>query len=101
MPERCPVCNQKYELETGFFYGAMYVNYAITIALSIALYVAINVFVDIEWTLFLIIDILLMLILAPYMFKLGRAVWANFFIHYKGVEQKKSGGTETTSDLNH
>ncbi|RKD15307.1 hypothetical protein BCY91_06625 [Pelobium manganitolerans] len=32
MHERCPYCNQKYEIEPGFFYAAMYVSYAFTVA---------------------------------------------------------------------
>src|SRR5262245_58085780 len=33
MPERCPVCGQKMELEVGFYYGTGYVSYAHTVAL--------------------------------------------------------------------
>ena len=27
MPERCPVCHQKFEPEPGFYYGAMFLSY--------------------------------------------------------------------------
>ena len=94
MPERCEVCGQKYELETGFFYGAMYVSYALTIALSVALWVAISVFVDITWWLFFIIDVAVLVLIAPYIFKLSRSVWINFFVHYeerKGDEKLGNG----------
>jgi uncharacterized protein (DUF983 family) len=32
MPERCPVCGQKYEIELGFWYGTGYVSYALSVA---------------------------------------------------------------------
>lgn len=89
MHDRCEVCNQKFELETGFFYGAMYVNYALTIALSIALYVAFSVLYPIHWVNFLIIDLIFLILIAPYMFKMGRVLWANMFIHYKGKDDTK------------
>ncbi|MGB0368672.1 MAG: DUF983 domain-containing protein, partial [Flavobacteriales bacterium] len=43
MPDNCPVCDQKYWPEPGFYYGAMYVSYALTIALSVAVFVAMTV----------------------------------------------------------
>ncbi|MEO7800569.1 MAG: DUF983 domain-containing protein, partial [Ginsengibacter sp.] len=40
MPEHCPECNQKYDLEVGFWYGTGYVSYALVVALSAATFVA-------------------------------------------------------------
>lgn len=86
MPERCPVCGQKYEMETGFFYGAMYVSYALTIAISVALWIGIDIFTDISWLLFFVIDISVLFLISPVVFKLSRAIWINFFIHYGSTE---------------
>ncbi|XOV95090.1 MAG: DUF983 domain-containing protein [Bacteroidota bacterium] len=35
MNETCSNCGLKYELEPGFFYGAMYVSYTISVAIFI------------------------------------------------------------------
>lgn len=35
MYERCPVCNFKFEIEPGFFWGSMYISYFLTILLGI------------------------------------------------------------------
>jgi len=40
MYDECPHCLQKYELETGFWYGTGYVSYALTVALSVATFIA-------------------------------------------------------------
>ena len=32
MPESCPVCGQTYEPEPGFYWGAMFVSYAFSVA---------------------------------------------------------------------
>jgi uncharacterized protein (DUF983 family) len=32
MPERCPVCHVSYEPEPGFYWGAMFVSYAFSVA---------------------------------------------------------------------
>jgi uncharacterized protein (DUF983 family) len=39
----CPVCGLHFEIETGFFWGAMYVNYGFTVAIFIGSYVALQV----------------------------------------------------------
>jgi uncharacterized protein (DUF983 family) len=33
MPEGCPVCGQSYEPEPGFYWGAMFVSYAFSVAI--------------------------------------------------------------------
>src|ERR1035437_5136028 len=35
MPEKCPVCGQLFELEIGFYWGAMYVSYVTTVITSV------------------------------------------------------------------
>jgi uncharacterized protein (DUF983 family) len=37
MHQTCPVCNLTFEIEPGFFWGAMYVSYALTVGLMLAL----------------------------------------------------------------
>ena len=39
MNEYCFHCNYKFEKEPGYFFGAMYVNYGLTVAQGIATYV--------------------------------------------------------------
>lgn len=35
MHKKCPSCGLKYEVEPGFFYGAMYISYAFSIAIFV------------------------------------------------------------------
>ena len=44
MNEYCPVCGLRYELEIGFFWGAMYVGYAFNVALSVNVGIAVYLF---------------------------------------------------------
>lgn len=82
MPDNCPVCNQKYWPEPGFYYGAMYVSYALTIALSVAIFVAMTVLWRFEVLWYLGINAVSILLLFPPIFRVSRAVWANIFMHY-------------------
>src|SRR5687767_5916741 len=40
MYDKCPVCEQRMEIEIGFYYGTGYVSYALTVALSVTTFVA-------------------------------------------------------------
>lgn len=82
MHERCSHCNTKYKIEPSFFYGAMYVSYAVGIAFAVAAFVIaflifgaslINTFIAIVGTLILFM---------PVIIRVSRNIWINFFIHY-------------------
>lgn len=98
MPDRCPNCDLKYWPEPGFYYGAMYVSYALTIALSVAVFVLMNVFwvFDILW--YLGINSVLILLLFPPIFRYSRAVWINFFVKYKTPEERVQEKASSLSD---
>lgn len=83
MPDKCAVCGQKNWPEPGFYYGAMYVSYALTIALSVAVFVAMIVLwrFDILW--YLGLNAAAILLLFPPIFRISRAVWFNMFVSYK------------------
>jgi uncharacterized protein (DUF983 family) len=83
MPDACPVCGEKYWPEPGFYYGAMYVSYALTIALSVAVFVAMIVLwkFDIAW--YLSLNATFIILLFPPIFRVSRAVWFNFFVKYR------------------
>jgi uncharacterized protein (DUF983 family) len=83
MHDNCPKCNLKYEREPGFFYGAMYVSYALTVALWVAVAVAFYVLTGtIHPWWFMFTGIMLLLILLPGIYRLSRAVWLNMFVEY-------------------
>lgn len=88
MPRKCTKCGQDFEIETGFYYGAMYVSYAITIALIVAVFIALIVFNIFSIELFLLLDFIVLLISLPYVFKVSRSIWIALMIKFdsKAVE---------------
>lgn len=82
MPKNCPKCNQDFQIETGFYYGAMYVSYAITIALIVAVFTTLVLFNLFTIELFLIVDSIILLITLPYVFKVSRSIWIAMMIPY-------------------
>lgn len=43
MNKRCPVCHIQFEIEPGFFWGAMYFSYALNVAEMLGLAIATNI----------------------------------------------------------
>ena len=42
MPTHCPVCGLTFEREAGYFIGAIYINYGLTVGLAVAGYFALE-----------------------------------------------------------
>jgi uncharacterized protein (DUF983 family) len=83
--ENCSNCGLKYMIEPSFFYGAMYVSYAITVAMAVAVFVICQLF-DLSLVASLI-GILVVLILAnPFVMRVSRLLYINMFIRFKPEE---------------
>lgn len=87
MHEHCPECNQKYDLEVGFWYGTGYVSYALVVALSAATFVAWWVLIGVSFRdnrviWWLVINAVLMILLQPWLMRLSRVIYLYFFVPY-------------------
>jgi uncharacterized protein (DUF983 family) len=83
MHEKCSNCGQRYSLEPGFFDGAMYVSYALQVAIFVSVVVAYEVLyptADVIWYFGTVV--VLALALFPVTFRLSRSIWVHFFIKY-------------------
>lgn len=87
MHDHCPVCKQPYELEVGFWYGTSYVSYALSVAFSVASFIAFYVLIgmsiqDNRFFWWLGGNIVLLVLLQPYLMRVSRTIWLSFFVKY-------------------
>lgn len=82
MHERCTTCNTKYKIEPSFFYGSMYVSYAVGIAFAVAAFVISYVFIGTNLKTAFIAIIGTMVVFFPIILRLSRNIWINIFMHY-------------------
>lgn len=100
MHDKCPVCDQRMEIEVGFYYGTAYVSYALTVAISVTTFVAWWVLIgmsvnDNRFFWWLGLNISLLVILQPYFMRLSRAIWLSFFVRYnENWQEEKLEHTE-------
>ena len=87
MPERCPVCGQKMELEVGFYYGTGYVSYALTVGL-LGIYGLIFgltagfSYKDNSVFWFLGTGIAGLILIQPWLMRLSRVLYLNMFVRF-------------------
>lgn len=92
MPRKCTVCGQPFELEVGFWYGTGYVSYALSVAFSVASFVAWFVLIgmstkDNRFFVWLTLNVVLLVVLQPWIMRLSRVIYLNFFVKYNPNHQ--------------
>ena len=94
MHEYCSHCGFKFMIEPAFFYGAMYVSYAVGTAIAVAAFIIAFFFLglDIDYTFVFIFATLV--VAFPYLLRISRNIWLNIFVKYdktKADSPKKDG----------
>ncbi|OSY87385.1 hypothetical protein WH52_12040 [Tenacibaculum holothuriorum] len=87
--ENCPSCGLKYMMEPSFFFGAMYVNYALAVALFVAIFIIAKVFLGLSIFHSFIAIVVISFLLIPVTLRLSRIIWINFFVSYDKDAKKK------------
>jgi uncharacterized protein (DUF983 family) len=80
MFDNCPVCGLHFEIEPGFFWGAMYVSYGITTAIMIILGLAV-LFIgnDPDFWVYISVIIPAFIIASPFTYRYSRIVMIYLF----------------------
>lgn len=94
MHDTCSLCDQKFEPETGFYFGAMYVSYGIGVAIFVTIWVACLVLnPEMHPAAIFGLVVLGLFLTFPVSFRLSRRIWINIFIKYEGNEIESSKQT--------
>jgi len=81
--EKCSSCGLKYMIEPSFFYGAMYINYGITVAISVAVFVIAKLGFELDLLQSFLMVLAALIVLAPINLRLARILWINMFVNFK------------------
>lgn len=82
MNESCSHCGLKYQIEPSFFYGAMYVSYALNVAIGIAAFIVSFVLFESSLKTSFISIIASSILLYPFVLRWSRNIYINIFISY-------------------
>jgi uncharacterized protein (DUF983 family) len=82
MHERCPVCGLKFDREPGYFLGALYFSYALSIPPGLALALLIWRFSNWSFNAVMFGAFLAYLPLVPFVSRLSRVLWIYMDRHF-------------------
>ncbi|WP_163398200.1 DUF983 domain-containing protein [Flavobacterium fluviatile] len=83
MNETCSHCHYKFQKEPGFFFGAMYVNYGLTVAQGITTYCIAQFFFENTFDLRIIpIIAFVIILLTSFNLRFSRLAWIYIFKDY-------------------
>ncbi|MGR7812903.1 DUF983 domain-containing protein [Lacinutrix undariae] len=79
MNDRCVVCDYKFEREIGFFYGAMFVSYALAAGQMIIGLVVFWHYMDLPPLYVFFIIVLIIIMMSTINYRLARSIWIYLF----------------------
>ena len=82
MNSKCSHCGLVYQIEPSFFYGAMYVSYALNVAIGIATFVISYVFLGSSVETAFIAIVATLIVLGTLVLRWSRNIYINMFVHY-------------------
>ncbi len=78
MNERCSKCNYSFHREPGFYFGAMYTSYALTVAEMVAVFV-LGLLFNLSFVSIFVGVVFIVLILSTFNYRMSRLMWLNLF----------------------
>ena len=88
--DHCSHCKTKYRIEPSFFYGSMYVSYAVGIAFAVAAFVISFLFIGTSLKTAFIAIVATLVVFGPIIMRLSRNIWINLFMSYDESLAKKN-----------
>lgn len=82
MHENCPSCGQRFQMEPGFYWGAMYIGYGLSSGYMLtAMMVCLFVF-GLTVNQSFAVAIIGGIIIVPIIARLARSIWINIYVKY-------------------
>ncbi len=83
MNSRCSLCSEDFRREPGYYFGASYVSYTLTVIFGFGLYIILAGIFDMGTLTFLIIFSALLIVLLPVFYRYARLIWIHIFVPYR------------------
>lgn len=89
-PDKCNVCGQAFVLEPGFYYGAMYLSYMLSVAVALPQFLLYYAGFGASFRMSLLFIVLAQIVLTPFIYRTSRALWINIFVSYDPNFERKN-----------
>ncbi len=92
MHARCPTCQLVFEREPGYFVGAIYLNYGMTVLIVMPAYVMLNAWLPVGLALQLLLGGAFVVLFPLWFFRYSRSLWLSLDYLVDPVEPSAHGG---------
>ena len=82
MHEHCSHCKTKFKIEPSFFYGAMYVSYAVGIAVAVGAFTIAHGMIGLGLKASFIAIVTTLIVMSPLITRVSRNIWINLFLSF-------------------
>jgi hypothetical protein len=82
MHEKCTTCEQPFSLEPGFYFGATYVSYGITVVYMFLGFIFNWLVIGAPIMQALPFVLAIFVVISPVVFRLSRSLYLHFFVRY-------------------
>lgn len=83
MNDKCAVCGEDFRREPGYYFGAAYVSYGLTVGVACFLFVLLYWLLDLGTWFFFGTLIFIQIACMPVFFRWSRLIWINWFVSFK------------------
>ena len=82
MHEKCSHCNQNFEPEPGYYYGAMFISYAISVILLLPMTLLLVFYFEWSFNAAMGLVVFLTLVLFLKILRLSRSIWIHIMVPF-------------------
>lgn len=86
MNDSCPNCKATFQPEPGFYFGAMFISYAITVAIMVACSVVLWLFFEASENVYSITFVAVAFLFMPLSYRWSRLLWLRWFGGHKPIQ---------------
>ncbi|NND07412.1 MAG: DUF983 domain-containing protein [Saprospiraceae bacterium] len=95
MHQKCPICQQNFEPEPGFYYGAMFISYILTGWIFILVGLALVFGLGWSGTMTILAVGFIAVVLHNLFFRFSRSLWIHVFVKYDPAESLSQNGHDS------
>jgi hypothetical protein len=100
MNKRCPDCNLQFERESGFFLGAIYINYGLTAMIVTVLFMALLITRALPQNQIKMLTLSIAILFPLLFFRHARSLWLGFDFMVDPRQSDEESGSEWQESAN-
>lgn len=87
MHEDCPICQQDFQIEPGFYIGALWTSFPVVVLLMAIMAGVFIGILEIQPERSIVAISLILIVLQPVIIRFGRSMWIHIFVRQQQIDK--------------